>query len=508
MKRPTVILEACPDYNAERIYQLALAALTRLDLRPHGRTLVKPNCVMAGPSFPHAFTRPEFLAGVLRALNERAVDDIEEIALGERCGITIPTRHAFKEAGYYPMLKEARVKPYHFDEVPQVEIPMYHQGRLRDAMFFPEPIARADFFVNCPKFKAHPWTTVTFSLKNYIGIQDDRHRLIDHDHRLDEKIADLQYAIQPQFIAIDAITAGEGRMLTPLPFDMGLMIMGDNQVAFDAVCCHLIGLDPRTVPHIHLAHQRGFGPIDLDQIDIVGGVTLEEAKAKAAGFKVGLIRVEDYFEGTPITAYAGPPPEGQSEYCWGGCPGAMEEAIELLRIFVPDTDERMPKVHVVFGAYEGTIEAEPGETVVFIGDCAQWKGTIHGDQISIESMYVDRSNKDPRQATHDDIFAKMAKVMYKTAGKRGGVVRVAGCPVSVAEQLLTLVSIGKLPNPYFDPSQAIPFTSAYLSWRTRNLMHRVLGQPYQKVGPTRRGASRPEQNLPPEGAPTPLEIAE
>ena len=41
-----------------------------------------------------------------------------------------------------------------------------------------EPIARADFFVNMPKFKAHPWTTVTFSMKNYIGIQDDRHRLV------------------------------------------------------------------------------------------------------------------------------------------------------------------------------------------------------------------------------------------------------------------------------------------------------------------------------------------
>ena len=507
MKRPTVIIERCESYDSQRIYELALAALTRLGLRPHGRTLVKPNCVMAGPSFPHAFTRPEFLAGVLRALTERAVDDIEEIALGERCGITIPTRHAFKEAGYYPMLKEAGVKPYHFDEVPQVEIPMYHQGRLRDAMFFPEPIAKADFFVNCPKFKAHPWTTVTFSLKNYIGIQDDRHRLIDHDHRLDEKIADLQYAIQPQFIAIDAITAGEGRMLTPLPFDMGLMIMGDNQVAFDTVCCHIIGLDPRTVPHIMLAHQRGFGPIDIEQIDIVGGVSLAEAKEKADGFKVGLIRVEDYFEGTPIKAYAGPPPEGHSEYCWGGCPGAMEEAIELLRIFVPDTDEKLPPIHVVFGAYDGDIEAEPGDTVVFIGDCAQWKGTIHGEQVSIDSVYVDRSKKDPHEAVHDDIFAKMAKVTFKTAGKRGGVVRVAGCPVSVAEQLLTLVNIGKLPNPYVDPSQAIPFTSAYLSWRTRTLMHRVLGQPYQKAGPTERGASRPEQNLPPEGAPTPLELA-
>ena len=98
------------------------------------------------------------------------------------------------------------------------------------------------------------------SLKNYIGIQDDRHRLIDHDHRLNDKILDLQYILQPQFIAIDAITAGEGRMLTPIPFDLNHIIMGNNQVAFDAVCSHIIGVDPLSVPHIRLAYEHGFGP--------------------------------------------------------------------------------------------------------------------------------------------------------------------------------------------------------------------------------------------------------
>ena len=67
---------------------------------------------------------------------------------------------------------------------------------------------------------------MTFCLKNYIGIQDDRHRLIDHDHRLNEKIADLQFIVQPQFCAIDAIIGGEGRMLTPKPFPLGLFDHG------------------------------------------------------------------------------------------------------------------------------------------------------------------------------------------------------------------------------------------------------------------------------------------
>lgn len=489
---PTVILNECDDYDVGRIRTIVGGGLDLLGLRPFGNTLVKPNCVSSGEKFPHAYTRPEFLEGVLEAIGERA-EPSTAMRLGERCGITIPTRYAFQEAGYYPMLERVGVEPVHFDEVGQVEIPMTHEGRLRDSLYVPRPVAEADFFVNCPKFKAHPWTTVTFSMKNYIGIQDDRHRLIDHDHKLNAKVADLQYVLQPQFIAIDAITAGEGRMLTPIPFDLGLVIMGNNQVAFDAVCCHIIGVDPLSVDHIRLAHERGFGPVDLDEITVVGDVTLAQAKARAEGFRVGLIRVEEYFADTNITAHSGPPPAGEGadeEYCWGGCPGAMEEAIEIMRLFDAGTDEKLPRTHIVFGDYRGEIEAGPDDKVVFIGDCATFDGEIAGRAVAIENRYVDRSHKDPLEAKGVDIFAKMASVernWFRTRNDQ--VIEIRGCPVSVAEQVLLLVKLGKLKSPYLDPGQTVPFTSCYLSARTQRALRRLRREPYNSPGPTRRGAA-------------------
>jgi hypothetical protein len=335
---------------------------------------------------------------------------------------------------------------------------------------------------------------VTFSMKNYIGIQDDRHRLIDHDHRLNEKIADLQYVIQPQFIAIDAITAGEGRMLTPIPFDLGLIVMGNSQVAFDAVCCHIIGVNPRDVEHIRLAEDRGFGTTDLSKITISGDVTLEEAKAKAKGFKVGLVRVEKYFEGSHITAYAGPPPESEkTDYCWGGCPGAIEEAIEILRQYDKGCDERMPRLHVVFGAYEGEIDAQPGEKVVFIGDCAKWEGKINDKLVQIRSVYKDRGTKDPHHAKHDDIYAKMVSVTAKLAKtKSHDYLRLEGCPVSVAEQVLALVGLGGTKNPYFSPGEVVKFNKAYLGWRGHMLAKKLGGTPYQIAGACSRGEAAPE----------------
>jgi uncharacterized protein (DUF362 family) len=491
---PTVILRHCDRYDPARIRTIVREGLETLNLRPRGRTLVKPNIVSSGPLFKDAYTRPEFMEGVLLALKDRDDGKVSELAVGERCGITIPTRRAFDGAGYNPMLERVGVKRYCFEEEPQVEVRLTHKDRLRDYLYTPEPVARADFFVNCPKFKAHPWTTVTFSMKNYIGIQDDRHRLIDHDHRLNEKIADLQYIIQPQFIAIDAIVAGEGRMLTPIPFDMNLIVMGDNQAAIDAVCCQIIGVDPRSVDHIRLGHERGFGPLDLDQITIKGDVTLDEAKKRAKGFKVGLIRVENYFEGTHISAYAGPPPESENtDYCWGGCPGAIEEAIEIIRLFDDTVDAKMPHIHVVFGAYEGPINVKPGEKVVFIGDCAKWQGELNGTMVDVQSLYKDRATKDPHHAKHDDIYVKMATVMKKLRDSRDSAyIRLEGCPVSVAEQVLFLVFLSGAKNPFLDMRESVAFNKAYLQWRSTMAMRRLQGVPYQRSGPTHHGEAKPE----------------
>ncbi len=490
-----VILRHCPAYDPARIRVIIREGLEELGLRPRGRTLVKPNLVCAGEMFEHAHTRPEFAEGVLLALRDRDDGAMTELAVGERCAITIPTRFVFEQSGFDPVLARVGAKRYCFDEVPQVEIPLTHEGRLRDSIFTPEPVARADFFVNCPKLKAHPWTTVTFSMKNYIGIQDDRHRLIDHDHALNRKVADLQYVIQPQFIAIDSIIAGEGRMLTPIPRKMDLIVMGNNQVAIDSVCCRIIGVDPREVEHIQLAYERGFGPMDESAIRLSGDVTLDEAKGRAKGFQVGLVRVEKYFEGTSIQAYAGPPPGYSSEnaYCWGGCPGVMEEVIEVLRLADPQCDQKLPRIHLVFGHYKGPLDVGYGEKVVFVGDCCEWEGKLGGDVVKVENLYKDRSTLDPHHAKHKDVYARMLKMAAKLReGKNRPYIRLEGCPVSIGELILLLAELGGINNPYFDRRQAVAFNLSYLAWRRTSLWKRLRGEPYQVDGAAARGAARPE----------------
>ena len=97
---PRVIIRHCDAYYSERIRAICARGCASSASCPRGRTLVKPNLVAAGEMFPHAHTRAEFGEGVLLALQDVGADTMTELAVGERCGITIPTRYAFKHSGF------------------------------------------------------------------------------------------------------------------------------------------------------------------------------------------------------------------------------------------------------------------------------------------------------------------------------------------------------------------------------------------------------------------------
>lgn len=352
--RPKVLIMRCEEYNPEKIAGIVKEGMEELEVRPSGRILLKPNVVIAHPEvFPHAFTRKEFLDGVIAATKAKG-GDIREIAVGERSGITLPTRFTFKNAGYPEVLKRHRVKAYYFDESRQVQRGLNGRDRLRNRIFIPEPVAHADFLINLPKFKAHPWCRLTLSLKNFIGLQDDRHRLVDHNLFLEHKIADLQEVIQPKFIAMDAIIAGQKMMLTPTPFPLGAIVMGTNSCAVDTVCCHMVHVDPQDVIHLRYASQRGFGPMNLEEIEVGGNLPLQEVQGKTRNFEFCMEHIDNYFgKNGNLKCTVGTFPEEHSpDYCWGGCPGALQEAMHIFKAYYPNVSKEMKRVRYVVGKVE------------------------------------------------------------------------------------------------------------------------------------------------------------
>jgi uncharacterized protein (DUF362 family) len=473
-----VLIRRCDEYDSEKIYGIVKEGMEELEVKPSGKVLLKPNVVMAQPEiFPHAFTRKEFLDGVLSATREQA-ENVNEIAVGERSGITIATRYCFKNAGYPEVIKKHKAKAYYFDEVKQVPVKLHIEGKLRDEIFVPKPIKECDFLINLPKFKAHPWCRLTLSLKNFIGIQDDRHRLVDHNSFLEHKIADLQEVIQPNFIAIDSIIAGEKMMLTPTPFPMGAIVMGTNSCAVDTVGCHMVNVDPKELIHLRYASERGFGPMSLDEIEVSGDYPLGEIQEKTKNFKITLERIDKYFgENSNLSCTVGSFPEEHSrDYCWGGCPGALQEAMHVFKGFYPNVEQEMRKVRYVVGRGEGPLHVAEDERVMFVGNCTDWKGSIDGREINIESRYKTTEEVDTRKTPSNDMLLKIGSAFWGSFRNRSSkYVHVKGCPVSVADHVQYLSYMGNIKTLNFEARLGIPATIDYFRMRFNRFMNRFFG---------------------------------
>ena len=76
--------------------------------------------------------------------------------------------------------------------------------------------------------------------------------------------------------------------------------------------------------------------------------------------------------------------------------------------------------------------------------------------------------------------------------KHASHLRLEGCPVSVAEQVLTLVQLAKTKNPYFSASEIVDFNRAYIGWRAATAFKRLFGEPYQRKGACPRGEAKPD----------------
>ena len=144
---------------------------------------------------------------------------------------------------------------------------------------FPEKHTIPKFFigkniVHLPTIKTHGHTTMTGAMKNAFGglITKNRHHCHKKIHEVLVDLLALQQEIHPGLFAVmDGTVAGDGAgPRTMIPREKDLLLASADQVAIDAISAKLMGYDPMRIKFIKLAHDRGLGCGDPDQIDIVG----------------------------------------------------------------------------------------------------------------------------------------------------------------------------------------------------------------------------------------------
>ncbi|UCD27486.1 MAG: DUF362 domain-containing protein, partial [Planctomycetota bacterium] len=129
--------------------------------------------------------------------------------------------------------------------------------------------------IHLPTIKTHIFTTTTGAMKNAFGGLLNEHRHWTHPV-IHETLVDLlmiQQKIHPGIFAVmDGTFVGDGpgpRCM--IPHVKNVLLASADQVAIDAVAAKLMGFDPlKNLKYVRLAHQRGLGCGDPDQIEIVG----------------------------------------------------------------------------------------------------------------------------------------------------------------------------------------------------------------------------------------------
>jgi uncharacterized protein (DUF362 family) len=367
-RKEKVILRRVPEYDHAAIQNVVREGLHEFGLleKIQGRITIKPNVVMAHHKVtPSAYTRPEFLEGVLRCLDE-AKDKDTKINIAEKCGAGLPTSRMFRRAGYYKLKKKHKFKLSPIDESKKRTVPL-KKGTVHHQITTSREMVERDLLLYLPKLKTNALTQgLTGAVKLNVGILRDRERMWNHNHRLDEKIVDLLEVGCPDFIATDAIEISlGGAHLTQHGYPLGVVVMARNPVAHDAVLARMLHLDPEKIHHLKIAHQRGYGPLSLEDIEIAGDISLQEIRKKTGDWDLGVMRVEEVRCG--MEALCGEP------YCDGGCHGILLDWLHMIKDRKPKLWRRLPAWTVVVGKYKGDVTAG---RLMILGTCSEVQGSI------------------------------------------------------------------------------------------------------------------------------------
>jgi len=158
---------------------------------------------------------------------------------------------------------------------------------------FPNGIKIPEYFldksiIHLPTVKCHIYTNMTGAMKNAFGGLLNTRRHYTHSV-IHETLVDL-LMIQKEihsgiFTVMDGTLCGNGPgPRTMVPVEKDYMLASEDSVAIDAVSAKLMGFDPmKDIKCIRIAHERGLGVGDLNEIEIVG----EDISGVNFGFKVG-----------------------------------------------------------------------------------------------------------------------------------------------------------------------------------------------------------------------------
>jgi uncharacterized protein (DUF362 family) len=255
--------------------KMVAAALTALGgikrfVKKGDYVVIKPNAAFANPPAWGSTTHPDTVVAIAKACLDAKAKQVLILeypqAKGEKCLERCGLKAAI--AGLPGVKIQLLSSAADFQKV-EVK-----GGVALKSVEIAKALRSADVFINVPAAKSHFQATVSFGLKNHMGLIYDR-QIFHTGMDLHQGIADLGRVIVPHLTILDATRAlltngpaGPGDTTSP-----GRIIAGANCVSVDAYGLTVAkfnnkDLKPADVRHIELASKAGLGPIDIGKMKV------------------------------------------------------------------------------------------------------------------------------------------------------------------------------------------------------------------------------------------------
>lgn len=220
--------------------------------------------------------------GMLRTLTDLLLKlGASEVIAGDCCTIRLlPTRSQVKKAGLAEALDD-RAKLICFDDLPWVSVPI--KGKYLQKVTVPKAALEADVIIALANLKTHCHAVYTGALKLSVGFMHPLERIPLHRDHLQEKIAEINLAIQPDLFIIDArttmVTGGPDHGKTE---PGGCLLVSNNPLALDIEAYKLLYMlkaenrclegyeeDPFTLTQFKHARELGIGGLPWQGYQVV-----------------------------------------------------------------------------------------------------------------------------------------------------------------------------------------------------------------------------------------------
>jgi uncharacterized protein (DUF362 family) len=269
-----VALLPCADYGPAALAKALTdgwAATAPPEVRGK-RVVIKPNIADFSPDRP-IHTDARLVEALILHLRGAGAG---EVVVAEGPPHNRDTEWLFRQTGYEDLARRLGVPlvDLNHDDVRPVRNANPRAKALRD-LYLPDSVLSADVIVSVAKLKTHRFAGITLSLKNMFGIVPGMKygwpKNVLHWNGIPLSICEVNATVRTRYSVVDGVVGMEGYgPILGTAKRAGVLVMGPNALAVDAVAARVMGVDPARVDYLAMAQTIGLGSLRPEDIRLTG----------------------------------------------------------------------------------------------------------------------------------------------------------------------------------------------------------------------------------------------